>query len=90
MLVSYALTRHAAAQRYILCKYNIERSKLDAAKRITPGKRAPTVTALDGTSWVAVEAMVEVEKAGDIMDELFAAGADDILTWSIDNSRTSA
>jgi ATP phosphoribosyltransferase len=43
-----------AAQKYVLCTYNIERSKLDIAKQITPGNRAPTVTSLEESGWVAI------------------------------------
>lgn len=35
------------AQRYVLCQYNIPRRLLPDATKITPGRRAPTVTALD-------------------------------------------
>lgn len=35
------------AQRYVLCQYNIPRRLLAEATKITPGRRAPTVTALD-------------------------------------------
>lgn len=35
------------AQRYVLCQYNIPRKLLSRATEITPGRRAPTVTALE-------------------------------------------
>lgn len=35
------------AQRYVLCQYNIPRRLLPDSTKITPGRRAPTVTALD-------------------------------------------
>jgi ATP phosphoribosyltransferase len=77
------------AQRYILCQYNIPRSKLAEASKITPGKRAPTVTALDEPDWVAVSSMVEKQNIAPVMDELTAVGATDILVLGIENSRTA-
>ena len=78
------------AQRWILCQYNVPRSKLAEASRITPGKRAPTVTTLDDPSWVAVSAMVEKSKVATVMDDLLEIEASDILVLSITNSRTTA
>ncbi|KAF2206032.1 ATP phosphoribosyltransferas-like protein [Delitschia confertaspora ATCC 74209] len=76
------------AQKFVLCTYNIERSKLEAASRITPGKRAPTINALEEEGWVAVSVMVERKKIAVVMDELTAVGACDILVMKIENSRT--
>lgn len=76
-----------AAQRYVLCTYNVERKNQEAASRITPGRRAPTVTALDNPGWVAVQAMVERSRVALAMDELAAVGATDILITNIENSR---
>ncbi|MCJ1319405.1 ATP phosphoribosyltransferase (ATP-PRTase) (ATP-PRT) [Xylographa vitiligo] len=76
------------AQKYVLCQYNIARSSLDIAKEITPGKRAPTITALDMQDWVAVSSMVEKKHVANKMDELTKIGATDILVLDIANSRT--
>ncbi|KAL9611137.1 MAG: hypothetical protein Q9204_009035, partial [Flavoplaca sp. TL-2023a] len=59
-----------AAQQYTLCTYNVPRSLLAEAKKITPGKRAPTIMPLDDPDWVAVSAMVEMKKISDVMDDL--------------------
>lgn len=77
-----------AAQKFVLCTYNIQRSELDQAAKITPGKRAPTVNSLEEDGWVAVSAMVERKKIANAMDELTAIGACDILVTKIENSRT--
>ncbi|KAI9664858.1 MAG: ATP phosphoribosyltransferase (ATP-PRTase) (ATP-PRT) [Bathelium mastoideum] len=77
-----------SAQKYVLCTYNVERPKLDAACKVTPGKRAPTITALEEPGWVAVQSMVERKRIALVMDELTAVGATDILVMKIDNSRT--
>ena len=42
--------KFTAAQSYLLTLYNIPRRLLPQATKITPGKRAPTVTSLDGGS----------------------------------------
>ena len=77
------------AQRYVLCTYNVSRKLLAKASTITPGKRAPTVNALEDEDWVAVQAMVERKHISNVMDELAELGATDILVTKIDNSRTT-
>lgn len=78
----------SAAQKFVLCQYNIPRASLSTASDITPGKRAPTVTALEEDGWVAVSSMVEKKQVATVMDELIRVGATDILVLSIANSRT--
>ena len=58
------------------------------ATKITPGKRAPTITALEEADWVAVSSMVEKKEVARVMDELTAVGATDLLVLDIANSRT--
>lgn len=72
----------------MLCQYNVERTVLEAAKEITPGKRAPTITSLDQEGWVAVSSMVEKKVIATVMDRLMVVGAKDILVLDIANSRT--
>ncbi|KAL5121794.1 ATP phosphoribosyltransferase (ATP-PRTase) (ATP-PRT) [Pleosporales sp. CAS-2024a] len=76
------------AQKYVLCTYNVERSKLDAARKITPGRRAPTVNALEEDGWVAVQAMVLRKDIAIAMDKLTEIGASDLIVTKIENSRT--
>lgn len=75
------------AQKYVMCQYNIPRPSLASATKIAPGRRAPTVTALDEDGWVAVSIMVEKKKVAPIMDELAKLGAKDILILQIANTR---
>ncbi|KND90317.1 ATP phosphoribosyltransferase, partial [Tolypocladium ophioglossoides CBS 100239] len=75
------------AQKYVLCQYNIQRVRLPEACKITPGKRAPTVTTLDAEGWVAVSSMVEKKKLALVMDDLARVGAHDILVLDIHNTR---
>jgi ATP phosphoribosyltransferase len=76
-----------AARKYIVCQYNVRRATLSAATAITPGRRAPTISPLEDAEWVAVSAMVERSKMADVMDQLVAVGAEDILVFNLDNSR---
>jgi ATP phosphoribosyltransferase-like protein len=78
-----------AAKKFILCQYNVPRHLLSTATKFTPGKRAPTITALEEQDWVAVSSMVEKEKIANVMDDLTGVGATDILVLDIANTRTS-
>ena len=75
-----------AAQRYQMCAYNVPQNLLEKAINIAPGKRAPTVTALDGSDWKAVSVMVEKVKIADVMDELAGCGAEDIVAIDLAKS----
>ncbi|CAZ85100.1 unnamed protein product [Tuber melanosporum] len=76
------------AKKYVLCTYNISRDKLAAVTKVTPGKRAPTITQLDEYGWVSVSAMVEKSSIATVMDRLEETGAEDILVTQISNSRS--
>jgi|SRR5580658_4977154 ATP phosphoribosyltransferase len=76
-----------AARKYVVCQYNILRSKLSAATAVTPGRRAPTISPLEDIEWVAVSSMVERATMADVMDQLVSVGAEDILIFNLDNSR---
>ncbi|KIY52955.1 HisG-domain-containing protein [Fistulina hepatica ATCC 64428] len=76
-----------AAERYALCQYNISRDKLAAATAISPGRRAPTISALEEDNWVAVSVMVEKSRIATTMDELVSIGAEDVLVLNLDNCR---
>ena len=77
------------AQKFVLCQYNVSRANLPGAIKITPGRRAPTVTPLEEEGWVAVSSMVEKKKIATAMDELVKVGATDILVLDIHNTRGS-
>ncbi|GLB38580.1 putative ATP phosphoribosyltransferase [Lyophyllum shimeji] len=76
-----------AADKYVVCQYNIPRDKLAAATRITPGRRAPTISQIEEEGWLAVSSMVEKSKSASIMDELVKAGAEDVLIFNLNNCR---
>ncbi|KAH8878844.1 HisG-domain-containing protein [Thozetella sp. PMI_491] len=77
------------AQKFVLCQYNVARSSLAEASKITPGKRAPTITSLEDEGWVAVSSMVEKKKIATVMDELVKVGATDVIVLDIHNTRTT-
>ena len=59
-----------AAGKYVLCNYNIPRKVVAEATRVTPGRRAATVSPLDDPDWVAVSSMVLKAEVADVMDKL--------------------
>jgi len=76
-----------ASNKFVLCNYNIPRASLKNALQITPGRRAATVSPLDDDQWVAVSSMVLTKKVAEVMDELTAVGAEDILVVGLENCR---
>ena len=88
-LIASRIVGVITAQKYVLCQYNVPRTRLSEATGITPGKRAPTVTSLDEEGWVAVSAMVEKKRIAPVMDDLTKVGATDILVLDIHNTRSS-
>lgn len=86
-LITSRIAGVVASRKYILCQYNVRRSLLPEVTKITPGRRAVTVSPLDDGEWVAVSSMVEATHAADVMDKLVAAGAEDVLIIKLDNCR---
>jgi ATP phosphoribosyltransferase len=75
------------ARSYSLLEYNIPRSKLAAAEKITPGFNSPTVNALEDPDWCAVQVMVRRSEVIQVMEQLEALGASAILETQIVNCR---
>jgi ATP phosphoribosyltransferase len=75
------------ARSYSLLEYNIPRSKLAEAERITPGFNSPTVNALEEPDWCAVQVMVRRSEVIEVMEQLEAIGASAILETQIANCR---
>ncbi|KAH7927669.1 HisG-domain-containing protein [Leucogyrophana mollusca] len=86
-LITSRIAGVVAANRYVVCQYNISRNQLSAATNITPGRRAPTISPLEEENWVAVSSMIEKKAAATIMDELVKVGAKDIMIFNLDNCR---
>ncbi|KAH6912716.1 ATP phosphoribosyltransferase [Coprinopsis sp. MPI-PUGE-AT-0042] len=76
-----------AAGKYVIVQYNVPRDRLDEATKVTPGRRAPTISPLEEDNWVAVSAMVEKKKSAQVMDDLTTIGAEDVLVFNLDNCR---
>ena len=86
-LVTSRINGVVASTKYVVCQYNVSRANLDAAMKITPGRRAPTISPLEQDGWVAVSTMVEKKRAANAMDELVKCGAEDIFILKLDNCR---
>jgi ATP phosphoribosyltransferase len=75
------------ARSYSLLEYNIPRSKLAEAEKITPGFNSPTVNPLEDPAWCAIRVMVRRSEIIDVMERLEALGASAILETQITNCR---
>lgn len=75
------------ARSYSLLEYNVPRSKLPEAEKITPGFNSPTISALEDSNWCAVRVMVRRTEVIEIMERLEALGASAILETRITNCR---
>lgn len=75
------------ARSYSLLEYNVPRSKLSAAEKITPGFNSPTISALEDADWCAIRVMVRRTEVIEIMEQLEALGASAILETRITNCR---
>ncbi|KAH7885068.1 hypothetical protein F5I97DRAFT_1811229, partial [Phlebopus sp. FC_14] len=86
-LIASRIAGVVAAEKYVICSYNIARASLPQAIQITPGRRAPTISPLDKEDWVDVSAMVEKKDCANVMDQLVKIGAEDVLIFNLDNCR---
>ncbi|CAI7355398.1 BAD_collapsed_G0029200.mRNA.1.CDS.1 [Saccharomyces cerevisiae] len=75
------------AQRFVSCIYNAPEDKLPELLKVTPGRRAPTISKIDDEGWVAVSSMIERKTKGVVLDELKRLGASDIMVFEISNCR---
>ena len=75
------------ARSYSLVEYNIPRTKLAEAEKITPGFNSPTVNPLEDSDWCAVRVMVRRKEIVDILEQLESLGASAILETQITNCR---
>lgn len=80
---------YITSTKFMLIQYNISRGKLPEAVKITPGKRSPTVSSLEGDDEdaVAVSALVSKNDTASLMDKLESVGATDIMLFALNNSR---
>lgn len=75
------------ARGWSLLEYNVPRTRLGEAERITPGFKSPTVMALEDSAWCAVRAMVKRGEAHAVIERLESIGASAIIETRIANCR---
>jgi ATP phosphoribosyltransferase len=75
------------ARSWSLLEYNLPRTQLAAAEKITPGFNSPTVNSLEDPAWCAVRVMVRRSEVIEVMEKLEAIGAHAILETQINNCR---
>ena len=73
------LTGALEAQRRVLLKCNAPKTSLNRVVKAMPALHAPTVNALHGGDWYAVESVVEERKVRDLIPALQSAGATGII-----------
>ena len=75
------------ARSWSLLEYNVPRTRLAEAEKITPGFNSPTIMQLEDAEWCAVRAMVRRGEAHAIMERLEAIGASAVIETQIANCR---
>lgn len=75
------------ARSWSLLEYNVPRTKLAEAEKITPGFNSPTVSSLEDRDWCAIRVMVRRSEVIAIMERLEILGASAILETRITNCR---
>lgn len=75
------------ARSWSLLEYNVPRTRLAEAERITPGFNSPTIMQLEDAEWCAIRAMVRRADAHAIMERLEAIGASAVIETAITNCR---
>lgn len=78
---------YMTATQYVMLVYNIATKLVEKASAISPGKRSPTVTALEDPNFKSISTLVLKKEMSEKMDALHDIGATDILALSILNSR---
>ncbi|EEC50534.1 predicted protein [Phaeodactylum tricornutum CCAP 1055/1] len=86
-LIKRRLEGYITATKYVMLVYNVSNELVERAVAITPGKRSPTITALDDGNSKAVSSLVLAKEVNQKMDALHDIGATDILVLDISNSR---
>eukprot|EP00553_Chaetoceros_curvisetus_P001141 CAMPEP_0204615828 /NCGR_PEP_ID=MMETSP0717-20131115/3217_1 /ASSEMBLY_ACC=CAM_ASM_000666 /TAXON_ID=230516 /ORGANISM="Chaetoceros curvisetus" /LENGTH=295 /DNA_ID=CAMNT_0051628859 /DNA_START=76 /DNA_END=963 /DNA_ORIENTATION=- len=101
ILISNPKTKHAdvlklikrriegclVAKKYVMISYNIHNDLIEAALKVTPGKKSPNITSLQDSDYKAVTCLVVKKEMNAKMDELHDLGATDILTFALSNTR---
>lgn len=75
------------ARSWSLLEYNVPRTQLAEAEKITPGFNSPTVMALEDASLCAVRAMVKRSEVHAVMERLELIGASAVIETRFGNCR---
>lgn len=87
ILLSKLLFRIRAVLRAKNIKYilmNVPEAKINAVTQILPVLKSPTILPLAEKGWYSLHSVIDENKFWDVIDELKAAGAEDILIIPID------
>ena len=72
-----------AAERKVGLKLNVERKNLDQLLAGLPALRNPTIAQLSQPDWVAVETIIDVSVARELIPQLTLAGAEGIIEYPL-------
>ncbi|MBF0612849.1 MAG: ATP phosphoribosyltransferase [Magnetococcales bacterium] len=72
-----------AARHKVGLKMNVSATDLESVIQLLPSLRAPTVSNLYKSDWLAVESVVDRHKVRDLIPSLLAAGAQGILEFDL-------
>jgi len=75
------------ARDYVMVEYDVPRSALEQACKVTPGIESPTIAPLSDPAWAAVKAMAKRKQVNVILDALAALGAKGIIVTDIRTCR---
>ncbi len=75
------------ARDYSLIQYNVPRTELAKAEKVTPGFNSPTINSLEDPDWCSVQVMVRRGEVVDVMDQLKAIGATAVFEMTLNNCR---
>jgi ATP phosphoribosyltransferase len=82
LLVRLRSAQAARAHKYVMM--NAPRAALPQIQALTPGLKAPTIVPLSDPDWVAVHTVIKEDAFWDIIEQLRAAGASEILVTPIE------
>jgi len=71
------------AEAQVGLKLNVRQSNLDAVIQLLPSITAPTIAALHGTHWMAVESVIAEAVVRDLIPKLKQAGAEGIIEYPL-------
>jgi len=86
-LIKRRIEGYMLAKKFVMISYNVHNDLLDAALKLTPGKKSPNITSLQNSKFKAVTSLVNNKEQNAKMDELHDLGATDILTFALSNTR---